>query len=143
MLPVELTHQQRELREQFDIKIFVDTDADIRLARRSMRDEQLVISWVSSFNFSVRRDITERGRDIDGVLKQYERFVKPSFDEYTGPVCERGFFKNEYKPNPHFFLSHELSPASLLTSSSLVVAITLVSPFTLAALHSMPSLLTF
>eukprot|EP01086_Lenisia_limosa_P014932 TRINITY_DN4667_c0_g1_i1.p1 TRINITY_DN4667_c0_g1~~TRINITY_DN4667_c0_g1_i1.p1 ORF type:complete len:168 (+),score=51.45 TRINITY_DN4667_c0_g1_i1:367-870(+) len=62
-----LTFWQRELREQFDIKIFVDTDADIRLARR------------------IRRDITERGRDIDGVLKQYERFVKPSFDEYTGP----------------------------------------------------------
>lgn len=34
----------------------------------------------------VRRDIAERGRDCDGVLKQYERFVKPSFDEYTFPT---------------------------------------------------------
>ena len=42
-----------------DMKIFVDTDADTRLSRR------------------IRRDINERGRDLDGVLSQYERFVKP------------------------------------------------------------------
>ena len=33
----------------------------------------------------MRRDIAERGRDIDGVLKQYTKFVKPSFDDYIQP----------------------------------------------------------
>ena len=50
-----------------DMKIFVDTDSDIRLVRR------------------LRRDITERGRDIDGVIKQYNKFVKPAFDQYIEP----------------------------------------------------------
>ncbi|CAF5175313.1 unnamed protein product, partial [Rotaria magnacalcarata] len=50
------------------MKIFVDTDADIRLARR------------------LERDITERGRDIDGVIQQYTRFVKPSYDHYIAPT---------------------------------------------------------
>ena len=47
-----------------DCKVFVDTDSDVRLARR------------------LRRDILERGRDIKGVLKQYMRFVKPAYDTY-------------------------------------------------------------
>lgn len=34
----------------------------------------------------VRRDIIERGRDVSGVIKQYEKFVKPSFDEFILPV---------------------------------------------------------
>ena len=50
-----------------DMKVFVDTDSDIRLARR------------------VKRDITERGREIEGVLKQYNKFVKPAFDHYIAP----------------------------------------------------------
>ena len=41
------------------MKVFVDNDSDIRLARR------------------LRRDISERGRDLAGVLKQYDMFVKP------------------------------------------------------------------
>ncbi|XP_063515021.1 uridine-cytidine kinase-like 1 isoform X2 [Pongo pygmaeus] len=51
-----------------DMKIFVDTDSDIRLVRR------------------LRRDISERGRDIEGVIKQYNKFVKPSFDQYIQPT---------------------------------------------------------
>ena len=50
------------------MKIFVDTDADIRLARR------------------LERDISERGREIDGVIQQYTRFVKPSYDHYIAPT---------------------------------------------------------
>ena len=50
-----------------DMKIFVDTDSDIRLVRR------------------LRRDIAERGRDIEGVIKQYNKFVKPAFDQYIEP----------------------------------------------------------
>eukprot|EP01112_Ceratiomyxa_fruticulosa_P004668 TRINITY_DN1520_c0_g1_i1.p1 TRINITY_DN1520_c0_g1~~TRINITY_DN1520_c0_g1_i1.p1 ORF type:complete len:269 (+),score=61.07 TRINITY_DN1520_c0_g1_i1:495-1301(+) len=57
-----------ELRDQMDMKIFVDTDADTRLCRR------------------VVRDINERGRTLEGVLKQYEKFVKPSFDDYILPT---------------------------------------------------------
>ena len=49
----------RELRELMDLRIFVDTDSDIRLARR------------------LKRDIAERGRDLVGVLKQYNTYVKP------------------------------------------------------------------
>jgi uridine kinase len=54
-----------------DMKVFVDTDADTRLSRR------------------LRRDIAERGRDLEGVLQQYKRFVKPVrlFTEET--VCHK------------------------------------------------------
>jgi uridine kinase len=36
--------------------------------------------------FPVIRDIKERGRDLDGVLIQYEKFVKPSYDDYIMPT---------------------------------------------------------
>lgn len=49
------------------MKVFVDTDSDERLVRR------------------LQRDISERGRDLDGVLKQYFKFVKPAFDYYIAP----------------------------------------------------------
>ena len=49
------------------MKIFVDTDADIRLSRR------------------LKRDITNRGRNIKDVLEQYNRHVKPAFDHYIAP----------------------------------------------------------
>lgn len=49
------------------MKIFVDTDADVRLARR------------------MKRDIIQRGRDLNGVLKQYIRFVRPAFLHYIAP----------------------------------------------------------
>jgi uridine kinase len=55
------------LRDRFDMKIFVDADPDVRLARR------------------IKRDIAQRGRDLDGVLQQYEQFVKPSFETFIGP----------------------------------------------------------
>ncbi|XP_031830999.2 uridine-cytidine kinase-like 1 isoform X5 [Nomia melanderi] len=51
-----------------DLKIFVDTDADVRLARR------------------LRRDITDRGRDLVGVLKQYTTMVQPAFYYYIAPL---------------------------------------------------------
>tara|TARA_B100000513_G_scaffold92516_1_gene38951 strand:+ start:357 stop:1346 length:990 start_codon:yes stop_codon:yes gene_type:complete len=53
------------------MKIFVDTDDDTRLARR------------------IRRDVSARGRDVDGVIKQYTRFVKPSFDSFVLPSKKR------------------------------------------------------
>jgi len=60
-------HSQKVL-DLFDMKLFVDTDADTRLARR------------------VRRDMSERGRSLESVLNQYERFVKPAFDQFILPT---------------------------------------------------------
>nr|DBA22023.1 TPA: hypothetical protein GDO54_013106 [Pyxicephalus adspersus] len=57
-----------ELLKLLDMKIFVETDSDIRLVRR------------------LRRDISERGREIEGVLKQYHTFVKPAFDQHIQPT---------------------------------------------------------
>ncbi|CAD7934766.1 unnamed protein product [Amoebophrya sp. A25] len=57
----------RELRDQFDLKVFIDCDADIVVLRR------------------LQRDITERGRDLAGVKDQYLRFVKRSWEEFVEP----------------------------------------------------------
>ncbi len=55
------------LRELFDVKIFVDTDADLRLIRR------------------LQRDITERGRSTESVIKQYLATVRPMHLEFVEP----------------------------------------------------------
>jgi uridine kinase len=55
------------VRELLDLRIFVDTDADVRLIRR------------------LRRDTTERGRSIESVLKQYEEQVRPMHLELVEP----------------------------------------------------------
>ena len=69
-----------------DIKIFVDEDADIRLSRRS-----IVLTFAPGLllftKTLVRRDIAERGRDVMGVIQQYERFVKPAHEDFVRPVC--------------------------------------------------------
>lgn len=57
--------QDPALRELLDLKIYVQTDPDIMLARR------------------IRRDIVDRGRSVEGVLDQYLRFVKPSFETFV------------------------------------------------------------
>ncbi|MBN2044020.1 MAG: uridine kinase [Anaerolineales bacterium] len=62
-----LIFSERHVREMCDVKIFVDTDADIRLTRR------------------IRRDITERGRTIESVLTQYEKTVRPMHLEFVEP----------------------------------------------------------
>ncbi|PRQ54064.1 putative transferase [Rosa chinensis] len=55
------------VRDLMNMKIFVDTDSDVRLSRR------------------IQRDTVERGRNIQNVLEQYTKFVKPSFDEFILP----------------------------------------------------------
>ncbi len=55
------------LRELFDVKIFVDTDSDIRFIRR------------------LERDITERGRTTESVIKQYKATVRPMHLEFVEP----------------------------------------------------------
>ncbi|XP_071954473.1 uridine-cytidine kinase-like 1 [Antedon mediterranea] len=65
-----LSFANKRLLDIMDMKIFVDTDSDIRLARR------------------LKRDISERGRDLVGVLKQYNKFVKPSFEQFIEPSIQ-------------------------------------------------------
>jgi len=55
------------LRTLFDVKLFVDTDADVRLIRR------------------LQRDITERGRTVETVIKQYQATVRPMHLEFVEP----------------------------------------------------------
>lgn len=42
--------------------------------------------YILNFIFIVRRDMAERGRDLNGILLQYEKFVKPSFDDFIWPT---------------------------------------------------------
>ncbi len=58
---------ERELRALFDVKLFVDTDADIRFIRR------------------LQRDITERSRTTESVIKQYMSTVRPMHMEFVEP----------------------------------------------------------
>ncbi|MDU0969184.1 MAG: uridine kinase [Actinomycetaceae bacterium] len=58
---------EEALRDLFDIKIFVDADADVRLMRR------------------IRRDAVERGRSLESVEKQYMTTVKPMHELYVEP----------------------------------------------------------
>lgn len=59
---------ERALRDQFDIKVFVDTDADVRILRRALRD------------------VTERGRSFESVIDQYLRTVKPMHEAFVEPT---------------------------------------------------------
>ncbi len=63
-----LTHPQ--LRDMFDIKIFVHADTDERLIRR------------------LKRDITERGRDLNEVLTRYQTTLKPMHEQFIEPMKE-------------------------------------------------------
>jgi len=56
-----------KIRDLMDMKIFVDTDDDVRLARR------------------IYRDVRERGRNLKGVIERYNKFVKPAYEEYIRP----------------------------------------------------------
>ena len=63
-----LIFNNRELRKMFDIKIYVHADADERLIRR------------------MRRDIKERGRDMDEVLDRYQNTLKPMHQQFIEPT---------------------------------------------------------
>ena len=62
-----LIFAEPELRKLFDVKIFVDTDADLRLIRR------------------LKRDMQERGRTFDSVIAQYMETVRPMHREFVEP----------------------------------------------------------
>jgi uridine kinase len=60
--------QEPEIRDLLDIKIYVDTDADVRIIRRLIRD------------------INERGRTVDSVINQYLNVVRPMHLQFTEPT---------------------------------------------------------
>lgn len=62
-----LIFQNPTLRDMFDIKIFVETDADVRILRRALRD------------------VEERGRTLQSVVTQYLTTVKPMHEQYVEP----------------------------------------------------------
>ena len=55
----------KKLRDMMDLKIFVDTDDDVRL---------------------IRRDVVERGRTVDMVLDRYEKVLKPMHEQFIEPT---------------------------------------------------------
>lgn len=59
--------EDKRLRDLMDVKIFVDTDADVRIIRR------------------ITRDIEERGRTLNSVIEQYYTTVKPAHDQFVEP----------------------------------------------------------
>jgi uridine kinase len=63
-----LIFTEKELREEMNIKLYVDTDDDIRLLRR------------------IQRDIVERDRQLQNVLSQYQKFVRPMHLEFVEPT---------------------------------------------------------
>ena len=62
-----LIFENKALRDLMDIKIFVDTDADVRILRR------------------ILRDVEERGRSLDSVVEQYLTTVKPMHEQFVEP----------------------------------------------------------
>ena len=62
-----LIFAEESLRNLMDIRIFVDTDADVRLCRR------------------IKRDVNKRGRSLESVLTQYQATVKPMHEAYVEP----------------------------------------------------------
>ena len=62
-----LIFENKSLRDLMDIRIFVDTDADVRLCRR------------------IKRDVNKRGRTLESVLTQYQQTVKPMHEKYVEP----------------------------------------------------------
>ena len=62
-----LIFASQELRDMLDIKIFVETDADVRILRRCLRD------------------VEERGRTLESVVTQYLTTVKPMHEQYVEP----------------------------------------------------------
>lgn len=62
-----LIYADQRLCDQMDVKIFVDTDADVRILRR------------------IQRDVQERGRSLDSVINQYLTTVKPMHEQFVEP----------------------------------------------------------
>lgn len=62
-----LIYADKELRDEMDVKLFVDTDADVRILRR------------------ITRDVRDRGRSLESVIDQYLTTVKPMHEQFVDP----------------------------------------------------------
>src|SRR6056297_552627 len=60
-----------DVNEMLDIRVFVETDADVRILRR------------------IERDVVDRGRDLEGVIDQYLSTVKPMHEQFVAPTKKR------------------------------------------------------
>lgn len=80
-------HDQRVL-DMLDLKVFADAEPDLCLSRRLLRD------------------VRERGRDIEGCIKQWFSFVKPNYHKYVEPQRNVGgksyFFSFLYTNHLHY-----------------------------------------
>ena len=65
-----MTFHKKTLRDLLDIKVFVDTDADIRLLRR------------------IRRDMEQRGRSFDEIRERYYKMVRPAYRDFVKPTIQ-------------------------------------------------------
>lgn len=91
-----LIFENPEILKRLDIKIFVDTDADVRILRR------------------LKRDVSERGRDLDSVISQYFATVKPMHEAFVEPskrcadiiVPEGGMNRVALEMITHRIISH-------------------------------------
>lgn len=91
-----LIFENPEILKRLDIKIFVDTDADVRILRR------------------LKRDVSERGRDLDSVISQYFQTVKPMHEAFVEPskrcadiiVPEGGMNRVALEMITHRIISH-------------------------------------
>ncbi len=63
-----MTLHYKKLRDMMDLKLYVDTDDDVRLIR------------------NIRRDVVERGRTVDMVLNRYEKVLKPMHEQFIEPT---------------------------------------------------------
>ena len=78
-----LIFESPEILKRLDVKIFVDTDADVRIIRR------------------IRRDMKERGRDLDSIISQYYKTVKPMHEAFVEPSrCHADIIVPEGGMNP-------------------------------------------
>lgn len=120
-----LMFYSQEIRDLFQMKLFVDTDPDTRLSRRgtrlrkSVRTQPLIemqdyhsaevspntLCVCARLCVTVLRDISERGRELEQVLSQYITFVKPAFEEFCLPVSVGILF-------PIFFFLPSRTPIS-------------------------------
>ena len=66
-----LIYADPRLCDQMDVKIYVDTDADVRILRR------------------IQRDVQERGRSLESVINQYLTTVKPMHEQFVEPSKKR------------------------------------------------------
>ena len=79
-------YDQRIL-DMLDVRIFAEADADVCLGRRSMF-RLGGIHWgfqADTKTKLVTRDVRERGREIEGCIKQWMSFVKPNFERFVEP----------------------------------------------------------